>query len=418
MAAKINWKNCLAICIIFLIFFSNISMAESENLYNLLNEKQDLLNKNLVIAKEKYPLLFSLIENQHLVIHTPDGQIVGLTLSNGKIVDVIQGEPEGATIDILTDMGTIESIKSSNDFMTAWYDNRIKVIFRNPISGKPIASSAALAGGAAVGTTVMIGAAASMSGGSILNGLSSYWKKLEEMVREFLKIGGKFSYEELEVKILSGLKREIKAKEFENKGELKGLFIACGAMFFAFALELHPFSHSFKVGAATSSCFNCFELFKDVNPFLFLLSIALFSIVAEIGHEFVIKLSLKNVGGKSVFELSLIGTIITIISGIFGFVISAAGGTKILHKFKKSKKDALVASSGSLFNLILGLFLLFIFFNIKWLALASAMPNLAYATFCLFPTYPFEGRRVFNGSKGLWSLLFLSSMFFYTFAIA
>ncbi len=53
MGAKISWKNCLGICIIFLIFFSNISMAKSESLYTLLIEKKDSLNENYVIIKEE-----------------------------------------------------------------------------------------------------------------------------------------------------------------------------------------------------------------------------------------------------------------------------------------------------------------------------------------------------------------------------
>ena len=137
----------MGICMIFLVFFSNISMAESESLYTLLIEKKDLLNENLVIIKEENPFLFSLIENRHLAIHTPDGQIVGLILSNGDIVEIIRGEPESTAIDILTDMGTIESIGAPDDFMRAWREDRIKVIFRNPITSNPIASSAALAGG-------------------------------------------------------------------------------------------------------------------------------------------------------------------------------------------------------------------------------------------------------------------------------
>ena len=147
MGAKMSWKNYFGICIIFLFFFSNISMAQSESLYTLLIEKEDLLNENRVIIKEEYPFLFSLIENRVLTIHTPDGQIVGLILSNGEIVEIIQGEPENTTIDILTDMRTIESVETPNDFIKAWREERIEVIFRNPITSNPIASSAALVGG-------------------------------------------------------------------------------------------------------------------------------------------------------------------------------------------------------------------------------------------------------------------------------
>jgi hypothetical protein len=123
-------------------------MAKSESLYTLLIEKKDSLNENYVIIKEECPpFLFSLIENRSLAIHTPDGQIVGLIVSNGKIVEIIQGEPESTTIDIFTDIQTIKSIEAPNDFIRAWREGRIKVIFRNPITSHPIASNAALAGG-------------------------------------------------------------------------------------------------------------------------------------------------------------------------------------------------------------------------------------------------------------------------------
>jgi len=148
MIAKISWKNYFGICIIFLIFFSNIPMAKCESLHTLLIEKKDSINENYVIIKEEYPpFLYSIIENRILAIHTPDGQIVGLIVSNGEIVEIIQGEPESTTIDIFADIQTIKSLESPNDFIRAWREGRIKVIFRNPITSHPIASSAAFAGG-------------------------------------------------------------------------------------------------------------------------------------------------------------------------------------------------------------------------------------------------------------------------------
>lgn len=123
--------------------------------------------------------------------------------------------------------------------------------------------------------------------------------------------------------------------------------------------------------------------------------------IAEIGHGLAIRLSIKSVAGKSVFELSPIGTVITILSGIFGFVVPVAGGTKIFYTFKHSLKDAIVASSGCLFNLIVGILVVLIslYFNSKWFALAGAFPNLALGIFCLFPFNPFEGKRYSLGVK-------------------
>ncbi|SNQ59586.1 hypothetical protein [Candidatus Methanoperedens nitratireducens] len=136
----------MSICIIFLFFLSNISIAVSESLYTLLVENKDLINQNLVTIKKEYPVLFSLIENRRVAIHTPDNQVAGLILSNGEIAQIIQGEPEGTTIDMFVDIGTIENIETPYDFLKAWREARIRVIFRNPIISNPIASGAVLAG--------------------------------------------------------------------------------------------------------------------------------------------------------------------------------------------------------------------------------------------------------------------------------
>lgn len=149
MQAKISWRISLSISILFLILvFSNISSAKSENLYTLVNEKEELLNENFAVIKEEHPFLFSLFGNQHVAIRTPDGQIAGLILSNGEIVELIQDEPEGTRVDIFTDIETIENIKTADDFLIAWREDRIKVIFRNLIADNPIASCAGLAGSA------------------------------------------------------------------------------------------------------------------------------------------------------------------------------------------------------------------------------------------------------------------------------
>lgn len=141
------WGISLSILCVILLF-SCISTAKSENLYAVLIEKEDLLNEHLAGIKEEYPFLFSLFGNQRIAIHTPDDQIVGLILRNGEIVEITQGEPEDTTVDIFADMETIENIRTADDFLRAWREDRIKVIFRNPISDNPIASSAGLAVGA------------------------------------------------------------------------------------------------------------------------------------------------------------------------------------------------------------------------------------------------------------------------------
>lgn len=187
--------------------------------------------------------------------------------------------------------------------------------------------------------------------------------------------------------------------------EFKNMFIAGVAIFFAFVVtEIRHFN----------------EInYESVSPIIFLVCLGIFAMIAEIGHDLAIRLSLKSVEGKSFFELSPIGTVITILSGIFGFVVPAAGGTKILYTFKNSVKDAIVASSGCLFNLIVGILVVLtsLYFNSKWFALAGAFPNLALGTFCLFPFSPFEGKRVFIGSKVIWGLLFFTSMLMYLYTV-
>jgi hypothetical protein len=147
MRGKISWRICLSISIFLLIFFAEISPAESESLYTLLIEKKDSINENLVTIKEEHPFLFSLVANRNVTVHTPDGQVAGLILSNGKIVEIIRGEPDNIAVDIFADIETIKNINTPDDFLREWREDRVKVTFRNPITDNPLASGAVLAVG-------------------------------------------------------------------------------------------------------------------------------------------------------------------------------------------------------------------------------------------------------------------------------
>jgi hypothetical protein len=135
------------IFLVLVMLYSNISSAKSEDLYTLLNEKEELLNENLAELKGKCPLIISLFKNQNVAIYADD-QIVGLILCDGKISDIIRGEPEDTTVDIYADMETIENIKTADDFLRAWREDKIKVVFRNQVADNPIVSSVGLIGGA------------------------------------------------------------------------------------------------------------------------------------------------------------------------------------------------------------------------------------------------------------------------------
>ena len=260
---------------------------------------------------------------------------------------------------------------------------------KTPIEDLPLTPIAA-----AAGTTAMVGVAATLSGGYIFNRISNYLIKFDEMFKEFLKIGGEFALEE----VVENKFGENKEKGYSNSGEFKRYIIGGGILFLAFAIS--PQSHAVEY---------------NVDQIVFLFALAFFAMFAQIGHNLAFKFFLRSAGIKSVFKLSPIGVIITVLSGAVGFLITVVGGTKILHDFDNPFNEAMATASGSLFNLLLGAFLLFVgmFMNIEWIALAGAMPNLVYATFCLFPTYPFEGRRVFEGNKFLWGLLFFFSLMFY-----
>ena len=252
---------------------------------------------------------------------------------------------------------------------------------------------------ASVATTVVVGTLAGFWG-IIFNVVGGYLKKLDEIIREFLKIGLDFSWDEIEQTIIRNESVIIPS----ITGDFKRVTAGGVVIFFAFMIEFFRFSDGFNYG---------------VNPIVFILSLAFFAMFAEISHELVIKYTSRSLDGKSVFEFSFIGTIVALISGMMGFVIPAAGGTKILKNFTSPLEEAIVVASGSFFNLMIGVLLLFISisYNIHWLILAGALPNLANAAFCLFPAYPFEGRRVFKGNKWFWGLLFSFSMMFYLFVV-
>jgi len=272
------------------------------------------------------------------------------------------------------------------------------------------------------GVTAMVGiAAATAPGNSALNGLGYHWRKIDELINEFLKTIGEIIYKKFEhtKKFKSFLKTFAKlwAKFFsidmilkwsenndikvERHVEINRLILAGGILFVAFSLEAYRENHISEFG---------------INPVLFLVSLAFFAMLAEIGHDFAIKVSHNSLGGKSIFEISFFGAIVTIISGLFGFIITAVGGTRISNIIDNSFKEAIAASSGAIFNLTIGFFLL-LFSNyspgFEWLVFTGAMPNLAYATFSLFPIYPFEGREIIKGNSILWGILFFLSLMFY-----
>lgn len=140
MRVRVGFSVSVILCLILLL--SNISIAYSGSLYDAIVSNQDLINENLVGS----PFLLGLFGNKHVAIHA-DNQIVGLILSNGKIINITIGEPEDTAVDITTDLETIKNIKTADDFLKAWSEGRIKVIFRNPVTDNPEASTAAAAAG-------------------------------------------------------------------------------------------------------------------------------------------------------------------------------------------------------------------------------------------------------------------------------
>jgi len=255
--------------------------------------------------------------------------------------------------------------------------------------------------------TVMVGTAAAKPSGSFaLNGLSNRWRKIDGLINDILKKFGRIIYKEFEhtkkfEKLMKTLAKLWAKFFYIDIVEIIRLILAGGILFLAFSLEAYRETHISEFG---------------INPLLFIASLAFFAMLAEIGHDFAIRISHNSLGGKSIFEISFFGAIVTIISGWFGFVITAAGGTRISNRIDNSFKEAIAASSGAIFNLTMGFFLL-LFSNyspdFKWLVFTGAMPNLACATFSLFPIYPFEGREIIDGNLILWGILFFLSLMFY-----
>ncbi|HIH44799.1 MAG TPA: hypothetical protein HA257_06950 [Candidatus Methanoperedenaceae archaeon] len=245
--------------------------------------------------------------------------------------------------------------------------------------------------------TLLVGIMSTFFEESLLHGLSVIWEKIDKVLRKFLGIGGKYTWEDLEKKFLAGENVEIP----ENN-----LWIAIGGViiFLAFLIELTLYSH---------------ETPYDASSPIFIVSLAFFVMLAEIGHDLVARFSLQSMGGKKLMELSLLGSVVTILTGIMGFVVTAVLSSKVLRKSENIMQEAVVTLSGSIFNLLVGMLVLLVtlVLNIKWLALAGAMPNLAYATFSLLPFYPFEGKAVIKGSIWLWGLMFFVSMMLYIYVI-
>ena len=111
-------KSRALIILCLILFLPNTSTAQSENLYTQLTQKKDLINENLPAIKEKSPFVFFLLKNQQVAVYA-NNQVVGIILADGTIEEILPHEPEKTTVDIFTDMETIENIKNIEDFLDA-----------------------------------------------------------------------------------------------------------------------------------------------------------------------------------------------------------------------------------------------------------------------------------------------------------
>ncbi|MDO8724434.1 MAG: hypothetical protein Q7J35_00005, partial [Candidatus Methanoperedens sp.] len=261
---------------------------------------------------------------------------------------------------------------------------------------------------AAAGTTIAVGTVAAFAGGSIMNRFSNFWAKFDEMFielfREFFKKLFKKLFKKI-IQILFGDKLISRIGELSNSylSETLKLIIGGGILFFAFSIAYSGVANKIKY---------------DISPLIFLVSLAFFSMFSEISQDLGLKFTLKSAGINSVFRLSPIGSLITILSGFSGLVIAAVGSSKSLNKDNNPQINVLAIASGSLLNMLFGLVLLVLslLLQMNWLAAVGAVPSLASATCGLFPSYPFEGRNIFKDNRFIWGLLFFISLMLYLLA--
>ncbi len=151
---------------------------------------------------------------------------------------------------------------------------------------------------------------------------------------------------------------------------------------------------------------------------LTILSLGVF--LALIVHELAHKFTAQKYGLWAEFRLNSLGLLITLLS-IFSPIKLIAPGAVMIYGYGSTKDQiGKISLSGPLTNVVqalLAVSLLMVFPNNEVVSLIALL-NIWLAFFNLLPIGPFDGKKIFNWDKKIWSVLFgISAFLFILFLI-
>ncbi|MEA3378692.1 MAG: site-2 protease family protein [Nanoarchaeota archaeon] len=132
-------------------------------------------------------------------------------------------------------------------------------------------------------------------------------------------------------------------------------------------------------------------------------------------HESAHKLLAQKYNCQAVFKADIFMLAITLISSLFGFIFAAPGAVYIKGLISK-KRRGLISLAGPLTNIILALIFLIIFFFAKS-GLINIISTFGFringwlAVFNLLPFSIFDGKKIFDWNKAIWTFTLIASIF-------
>ncbi|MEM3241150.1 MAG: site-2 protease family protein [Candidatus Micrarchaeaceae archaeon] len=122
-------------------------------------------------------------------------------------------------------------------------------------------------------------------------------------------------------------------------------------------------------------------------------------------HEYMHKVVAQHYGALAAFRKSNTGLLITLLTGIFGFIIGLPGATVIYTNSFTKKEDAYVSLAGPLTNFaVFAVFLTLdlLPFHINYLHEMfsfTMLVSIILAFFNMLPIFPLDGSKVFRWNK-------------------
>ena len=145
---------------------------------------------------------------------------------------------------------------------------------------------------------------------------------------------------------------------------------------------------------------------KNIGNLLYYVPIAFVAVsLSFILHEYMHKIVAQRYGAIAGFRRSDMGLLITLGTGIFGFLIGIPGATMIYTSRFTSKEEGIVSLAGPLTNfaVFIGSFVLFLLVG-QHGYIASALGvtmliSVLLAYFNMLPIYPLDGSKVLRWNK-------------------